>query len=273
MSLCEQTRILDHARKLLLTTALSIGLAGAAGAQVKLDVPYVPTPYDTVHRMLELADVRPDDRLIDLGSGDGRIVIAAARDWGVRGAIGVDIDPQRIAEANANALTAGVQDRVSFIQGDLFKMDFSDVSVLTMYLLESINLKLRPIILDTLRPGTRVVSHVFGMGEWKPDATVQARGLQAYLWIVPAKVAGKWRIELPDGSSRVVAFSQQFQQIEGIYQVEGNTHGMNFAALRGDEIRFSAAGRHYIGRVEGDLINGVAGPGTVPRWRATRIPG
>lgn len=271
MTFCEKPRIFDRARSMLVTTALSFGMVGAGHAQVKLDVPYVPTPYDTVHRMLELADVQPDDKLIDLGSGDGRIVVQAARDWGVRGAIGVDIDPQRIAEAQQNAREAGVEEHVEFVQGDLFQMDFSEATVLTMYLLESINLHLRPIIFEQLRPGTRVVSHVFSMGTWKPDRTIVARGLQAFLWIVPAKVGGNWRLERPDGTHHVMSFSQEFQQVDGMYQVDDATQSMTFSSLKGDELRFSIAGEHYIGRVEGDTITGVSGPGTVSQWSARRI--
>lgn len=274
MPFCAPFRILQplHQTRLFVFGAvLYLGLLSVAQAQVKLDVPYVPTPYDTVHRMLELADVQPDDKLIDLGSGDGRIVVQAARDWGVSGALGVDIDPERIEEARQNARATGVDDRVEFIRGDLFEMDFSEATVLTMYLLESINQHLRPIILEQLRPGTRVVSHVFGMGNWKPDTTIQARGLQAFLWIVPARVGGNWRLEAGDGSTHVLSFSQEFQQVDGMYQVEDTTQGMTFCALRGDEIRFTVAGKHYIGRVEGDSIIGVPGPGAVSQWQAKRI--
>lgn len=265
-------RLFADARAALLTITLSLGLSMAAQAQVRLDVPYVPTPYDAVHRMLEVADVRPDDKLIDLGSGDGRIVVQAARDWGVSGAIGIDIDPRRVAEAQENARKAGVDDRVEFIQGDLFQLDFSQATVLTMYLLESLNIRLQPVILDTLKPGTRVVSHVFSMGDWKPDVALHARGLPIYLWIVPAKVAGTWRIEHADGHTQEIELYQQFQRIEGTYRAdEANHHTLNFAELRGDHIRLSAAGKHYIGRVEGDTIVGLPGPGVVVNWRATRM--
>lgn len=238
---------------------------------VQLDVPYVPTPDDAVHRMLEMADVRPDDYLIDLGSGDGRIVIQAVRDWGVREAIGVEIDPERIAEARANAREAGVEDRVRFEQGDLFEKDFSEATVLTMYLLESINLDLRPVILETLEPGTRVVSHVFSMGEWMPDETVTVRSLDAYMWIVPARVGGHWRITLPDDDGFTVGFAQTFQEIDGTAIIGGHNIPMNFARLRGDEIRFSADGKHFIGKVDGDTMTAVSGPGAVEDWHAERL--
>lgn len=269
MTIRSTTQAVLRGPSALLVAALLLG--GSACAQnVQLDVPYVPTAYDTVHRMLELADVQPDDKLIDLGSGDGRIVIQAVRDWGVRGAIGVDIDPERVREANENAREAGVSEHVEFIQGDLFEMDFSEATVLTMYLLNTINVRLRPIILDTLKPGTRVVSHVFTMGNWQPDATVQTRGLQAFMWIVPAKVEGAWQIRHDDGSEQLVTFSQTYQRIDGEYEIEGNTHRMTFSTLRGDEIRFSARGKHYIGKVDGNTITALAGPGTVVKWTATR---
>lgn len=266
------TRFIHAARGTALITMLALCVATPVSAQKpKLDVVYVPTPHDAVHRMLEMADVKPDDRLIDLGSGDGRIVVQAARDWGVKDAMGVDIDPQRIAEANENARAAGVQDRVRFVEQDLFTLDFSNATVVTMYLLDSLNLKLRPVILDKLKPGTRVVSHVFSMGDWEPDQTIMVRGLNAFLWIVPTKVKGNWRIDMPDGSGITVSLVQDFQKIDGTYSVDGGNNGLSFAVLRGDEIRFSAAGHHFIGKVDGDVMTGVSGPGTVTGWRAKRI--
>ena len=143
----------------------------------KLDVPYLPTPKEVVAEMLELADVKGDDVLYDLGCGDGRVVIAAAQKFGTRG-VGVDIDPQRIKEANENAQKAGVRDRVKFLQQDLFQTDLSEATVVMLYLLPDINLKLRPKLLQELKPGTRIVSHDFDMGEWKPQRVVQVQGPQ-----------------------------------------------------------------------------------------------
>ena len=153
---------------------------------VKLDVPYVATPQVVVDKMLELANVTKDDYLIDLGCGDGRIPITAARNFGTRG-MGVDIDPARIYEANVNAVNARVRDKVEFKKQDLFQTDFSKATVLTMYLLPHINMKLRPRILSELRPGSRVVSHSFYMGDWKPAKTVHVEGHTLFLWIVPGK--------------------------------------------------------------------------------------
>ena len=149
------------------------------------DVHFVPTPHAVVDAMLEMAQVRDGDVLYDLGSGDGRIPIAAASKYKLR-AVGIDIDPQRIKEARANAEAAGVADRVSFRQEDLFKADFSKATVVTLYLLDTLNEKLRPRLL-ALKPGTRIVSHAFGMGNWKPEKSRQVDGSMIYLWTVPAR--------------------------------------------------------------------------------------
>jgi ribosomal protein L11 methylase PrmA len=151
-----------------------------------LDVPFVPTPEKTVAAMLQLAKVGPNDVVYDLGSGDGRIVIAAARRHGARG-VGIDIDPQRIKESRANARKAGVSARVEFREGDLFKADISEASVVTLYLLPSLNLKLRPKLLAELKPGTRVVSYGFDMGEWQPAATAFVGSSVVYCWVIPER--------------------------------------------------------------------------------------
>ncbi len=152
-----------------------------------MDVPYVPTPPAVVNEMLRIANVNSNNVLYDLGSGDGRIVITAAQKYGTHG-IGIDIDPQRIQEANQNAQQAGVSDRVEFRQQDLFQTNLSDATVVTLYLLPEVNLKLRLKLLRELKPGTRIVSHAFDMGEWKPEKVVQVEGRTVYYWIVPEKV-------------------------------------------------------------------------------------
>jgi SAM-dependent methyltransferase len=149
-----------------------------------LDVPFVPTPENVVAKMLELAKVGPVDVVYDLGSGDGRIVIAAARRHGARG-VGIDIDPQRVKEARANARKAGIAARVEFQEGDLFKADISAASVVTLYLLPSLNLKLRPKLLAELKPGTRIVSYGFDMGDWKPATVHEVGSSTVYLWVIP----------------------------------------------------------------------------------------
>jgi SAM-dependent methyltransferase len=155
--------------------------------QVQTDVPYVPTPQPVVDAMLKLAKVNSKDLIYDLGSGDGRIPITAAQKYGARG-IGIDIDPERVKEAKQNLQSAGVGNLVQFRQQDLFKTDFSQASVVTLYLLPDINLKLRPKLLQELKPGTRIVSHAFDMGDWKPQQVQQVDGKTIYLWVVPENV-------------------------------------------------------------------------------------
>jgi ribosomal protein L11 methylase PrmA len=150
------------------------------------DVIFVPTPHEVVDDMLRLANVRKGDVLYDLGSGDGRIAIAAAKKFGIR-AVGIDIDPERIREANENARKAGVTGLVEFRQEDLFKADFREATVVTLYLLPDLNVKLRPRLWDELKPGTRIVSHQFDMGTWKPEKRLESNGRVVYFWTVPAK--------------------------------------------------------------------------------------
>jgi len=150
----------------------------------ELDVPYVPSPGSIVNGMLKLADVHKGDVVYDLGCGDGRIVIAAAKDFGARG-VGVDLNPDRIKEANENARKAGVTGLVSFREGDLFNATMDDATVVTLYLLPSVNLRLKPKLLRDLKAGTRVVSHSFDMGDWKPAREIEVDGRKLYLWIIP----------------------------------------------------------------------------------------
>lgn len=177
---------------LILTVALLLVPAPELRAEDdwEYDVPYVPTPQEVVEGMLELAQVKKTDVVYDLGCGDGRIVITAAKKYGARG-VGVDINPERIKEAEENARKAGVTDRVRFIQGDLFKADIHEATVVTLYLLSSVNLKLRPKLLSELRPGTRVVSNTFDMGDWKPDKQTEVNGRTLYYWVIPKKTASK----------------------------------------------------------------------------------
>ncbi len=156
------------------------------------DVVYVPTPQTVVDKMLEIAKVGKNDFVYDLGSGDGRLVITAAKKFGTRG-IGIDIDPERIKEANANAAKAGVTDKVKFLQQDLFKSDFSKATVVTLYLLPELNVKLRPQLFKQLKPGTRIVSHAFDMGDWKPEKVVQVDGRTVYYWTIPKEIPANLR--------------------------------------------------------------------------------
>lgn len=179
--------------KWLFAAASAIVIGGAfvyAQQQNSKDVPYVPTPQIVVDKMLEVAAVTKGDIVYDLGSGDGRIVITAAKKYGVCG-VGVDIDPERVKEANANAVLAGVAKRVKFIEQDLFKTNLKEASVVTLYLLPEVNLRLRPKLWSELKPGTRVVSHAFDMGDWKPEKTLQVEGRTIYYWVIPKKATPK----------------------------------------------------------------------------------
>lgn len=165
---------------------LAVSFAAAQNPAYRTyDVPYVPTPNPVVDGMLKLAGVKADDVVYDLGCGDGRIVISAAKQYGAK-AVGVDINPERIQEARNNAKRAAVEDKVKFEENDLFKADISDASVVTLYLLPTVNERLKPKLLQELKPGTRIVSHSFDMGEWKPDREEVVDGRHIYLWIVPA---------------------------------------------------------------------------------------
>ena len=181
--------------KTLLALAAALALAAPTGllaqAQKKAplrgpDVIFVPTPQEVVEDMLRLANVRKGDVLYDLGSGDGRIAITAAKKYGVK-ATGIDIDPERIREAQANAKKAGVTDLVQFKQEDLFQADFKDATIVTLYLLPDLNVKLRPKLWNELKPGTRIVSHQFDMGKWKPEKTLESEGRTIYFWTVPER--------------------------------------------------------------------------------------
>ena len=226
------------------------------------DVPYVPTPDEVVQEMLQLADVDSSDYVIDLGSGDGRIVISAAR----RGAVGhgVDLDAELLETARTKAKQAGVDDRVMFLQEDLFATDIREASVITLYLLSSVNRKLRPRLLEELRPGTRVVSHDFDMDEWKPDSTLAVETESEnihhlYLWIIPADINGYWRWE-HNGSTYHLRIQQTFQKIEAVFRTESTIFEVKEAMLEGNRIRFTAiAGdtrRIYSGRIGDGTITG-----------------
>lgn len=218
------------------------GLAHAQSAErPALDVPYVPTSLEVVRKMLSLAGVSSSDILYDLGCGDGRIVVTAARDMKVRKAIGVDIDPERIRESNENARQAGVTDRVTFLQKDLFEMDFSEATVLSLYLLPSVNVKLRPKILRDLKPGSRVVSHDFDMAEWEPDQVADLDGDRVYLWVVPANVNGIWSWKTGEVRN-TLELGQHFQNLEKAeLHMNGAFVPLSDVKLRGDKLEFVAA--------------------------------
>jgi hypothetical protein len=232
------------------------------------DVIWVPTPQVLVDRMLDMAKVTPQDYVIDLGSGDGRTVITAAK-RGAR-ALGIEYNPDMVELSKRNAAKEGVSDKATFVKADLFESDFSQATVITMFLLPEINLKLRPKILD-LKPGTRIVSNSFRMGEWSPDETAKIdRGCtgycRAHLWIVPAKVVGTWR--LPQGT---LSLKQTFQQVSGTLQSNGRENTV-IGILNGNQIIFTAGGAQYTGRVNGGTMGGSVTTGsTSARWAATRV--
>lgn len=198
-----------------------------------LDVPYVPTHENIVKAMLDLAAVDDDDVLFDLGSGDGRIPVAAAVEHGAR-AVGVEIDAGRVALSRAYAEQMGVEHRVAFIEQDLFAVDFTPATVITMYLLHTVNLELRPRLLGELRPGTRIVSHAFDMGDWKADRKIAFKSDALYLWIVPAQVAGNWEWQAADGTRYRVELQQRYQKLMGELWINDQAAELQAALLWGD---------------------------------------
>ena len=225
------------------------------------DVVWVPTPDALVNRMLRLARVVPSDTVVDLGAGDGKIAIAAARDFRAR-ARGVEFNPNMVELARRNARAANLGDAVEIIQGDIFQTDFSDATVVTLYLLPSLNLKLRPKLLE-LRAGTRIVSHAFDMGEWEADETTRSDGSQAYLWIVPAHISGLWKIEHAGSygkESWEVTLKQRYQRIEGTVNRQGRLSPLT-GTVNGLGVRFSIndadqGERVFVGRVTNQGMTG-----------------
>ena len=232
------------------------------------DVIWVPTPQALVDKMLDMAKVTPKDYVIDLGSGDGRTVITAAK-RGAR-ALGIEYNPDMVELSKRNAANEGVSDKANFVKADLFESDFTQAAVITMFLLPEINLRLRPKILD-LKPGTRIVSNSFTMGEWKADeeATVDKDCISyctALLWIVPAKAQGAW--QLPQGE---LTLKQEFQMLSGALKSGSQSTPITNGRLLGDQITFSAGGAEYTGRVSGNAMEGTVKSGASSgKWKATR---
>ena len=251
---------------------LSISLGSARAAE--LVAPYVDTVREDVELILNLADVGPQDYLVDLGSGDGRFVIEAAKRGAM--ALGVELDESLIEISKANARAAGVTGQASFVHDDLFDVNFSMASVVTLYLMPEINLRLRPILLEELKPGTRVVSNSFDMGDWTPDARAQGRTSGgALLWYIPADVRGDWSIKVSQ-QSHAVKFSQKYQDV---LAQSASTLAITDIELRGATIRFEGnvnGKRHrFHGEVSGDCLAGAAHPvdgiGPVRYWRGERL--
>jgi hypothetical protein len=278
-------------KRTLAAISLVAVTAGVATAN-EPHVPYVPTAPNVVETMLSIADVGPQDYVVDLGSGDGRIVIAAAKGHGAR-ALGVELDENLVARAIEKAKQSGVSDRVEFRADNLFVTEISRATVLTLYLFPSVNIQLRPKLFAELKPGTRVVSHDFDMELWHPDAQVTvpvpdkpygAPESQVYLWVMPANAAGTWEgsISAEGGSIEFRSeLKQTFQMLSGKARLGTAAGEIRGASLRGESLRFSldaqVAGRsvHYEfeGRVEGDAISGKvkSSEGPTRDWQARRV--
>ena len=234
--------------------------------QAGKDVIWVPTPDELVNKMLTMAKVTPRDFVVDLGAGDGKIAIAAGKKFGAT-ALGIEYNPDMARLAQCYVQAEGVADKVKIIQGDIFKEDFSKATVVTMYLLPELNMRLRPTIL-AMKPGTRVTSHQFNMGDWEADETAEIEYRTAYLWIVPAKVEGNWTFREDGGKTSFnVAMTQKFQRVSGDAGMGGSKNPLVGATLRGEEIKFAfnddkGQTRTLTGTVRGNEITGtLRGPG------------
>jgi SAM-dependent methyltransferase len=245
--------------------------------------PFVATPEDLVEQMLRLGDVSQDDLVVDLGSGDGRLVIAAAAS-GARG-IGVEYDERLVELSRARARSAGVADRVRFLHEDIFRTDVSGADVVMLYLSADFNLRLRPRLLEQLRPGSRVVSHAFHMGDWEPDSTVTlgsgASRATLFSWVIPANVDGFWSLEIQGMDPVILEFRQKYQRLEGTASTSGTSFPLTDGAMTAERIRFSLAGLPGASpgtTLHGALLDGhlsgtatTRGDATVRRWRAFRF--
>jgi len=285
---CYARRAVSAAGALLFGAALL--LPGLAGAQDFGDTPYVQTPQNVVDHMLQTAKVGAGDYVIDLGSGDGRMIITAAKKHGARG-FGVDLDRRLVQLANRLAARAGVADRAVFYERDLYQTDLSPASVVTIYLLPEVNLMVRPKLLATLKPGTRVVSHDYDMGEWPPDLRFEMdapgktvgrdQRSKVFYWVVPGNAAGTWRWQLTrNGVSEehVLSVTQNFQMLQGSLMAGKQRFALRDAKLTGEEIAFEAvdaggtAGYRFAGRITGHGVSGtvrLTGGGELP-WNGTR---
>jgi precorrin-6B methylase 2 len=273
-----------HAHAALIAAALIFALPAAAQQQQKpyepqvgqagKDVIWVPTPDEVVDRMLTMAQVKPNDIVYDLGAGNGKIAIAAAKKFGAT-ATGIEYNPEMARHAQGNVVAAGVQGKARILQGDIFATNFSEATVVTMYLLPGLNMKLRPTLL-AMRPGTRVVSHSFTMEDWEADEISSMDGRRAYFWVVPATVGGAWALE--SGSEKTeISFEQRFQKIEGTVNLGLTQGGLRSARLSGANISFALVDgngvlRSYSGRVNGTRMEGTyhGDSGAEVRWSATK---
>ncbi len=260
--------LLPAALAVVLASAGTAVLAQTSGApntyepvrgQAGKDVIWIPTPEPLVEKMLTAARVTSDDRVFDLGAGDGIIAITAAKRFGAT-SVGIEYNPQMAEHARRKVREAGMTDKVRIITGDIFKEDFSSASVVTLYLLPDLNLRLRPTLL-AMKPGTRIVSHAFTMGDWEADEVMSHESARAYLWIVPARVEGDWSLTGLDGGPVRISLRQNLQALGGLMTRAGATQPLVGARLRGTEIAFQFSGpdrsvHTFTGRMEGNRITG-----------------
>jgi SAM-dependent methyltransferase len=252
-----------------------------AKEKAELDVPYEPTSYGIASEMLKMANVTGGDLLYDLGCGDGRIVIMAAKELGTKG-VGVDMDPQRIKESKENAHRAGVTQLVRFYEQNLFETDIRNATVVMLYLWPEVNLKVRPKLLRDLKPGTRIVSHSHTMGQWSDDTTREVEGHTLHFFVVPANVSGKWQWTGEQKERCILNISQKFQEVKGSITMGDETYPIIRCSLRGSDLLFSVQrnGREeilaFLGSVSGDTLEGMIteekSGRAVSRWKATRDP-
>lgn len=251
--------MVSRANFIALAFALAIPTIGKAQTQswIKLDVPYVGTPPAVVDAMLTLAGVGAEDTVYDLGSGDGRIIIAAVRDRGAKRGVGIELNPIRIEEATKNAKLAGVTNRVNFIEGDIFSADFSAATVVTMYLWDNVNLRLRPRLLNELAPGTRIVSHQFHMFDWPPDRQEVVGGkVPIYFWMIPAQVEGSWQGRV-DGTDIVANLAQSFQHVSGTLSLADKSIDIRLGQLAGRAISIEARDGARVAALTGQTLGDV----------------
>lgn len=276
--LTDRRSVLALAAAATLTPLSSLAQPAPAGkgeyeptrGQAGKDVIWIPTPDQVANRLLQLAGVTPQDTVVDLGSGDGKIVIAAARDYKAR-ALGIEFNPDLVELSKRNAQRAGVADRAEFVRGDIFATNFSNATVVTMYLLPQLNLRLRPTLL-AMKPGTRVVSHDFDMAEWEADERTRAGSRTAHLWVVPSNAGGEWKLRFPlrSGATDVrLTIEQTFQKIRGWAAFDGFDTSLREPRLLGDQIAFAFTDsdgvlRDFRGSVAANRISGTvsvpAGP-------------
>ena len=268
-------------QRMLVAVTFCAMLGGARAAALDVPTPYIPSTRMNVDEMLRLAEVRPGDVVYDLGSGDGRIVIAAASDYGARG-VGIEIDAALVKESVEHARRAGVAERVVFRHGDVFAADLREATVVTMYLLSALVERLKPKLLAELAPGTRIVAHDYGFSGWKPDRQVTISKTY-YLYVVPARVDGLWRLQVgspPGARSYEFQIDQRYQELRGGARVGGGFLPAFEARIAGDRISFvlvdQDVSHRFEGRVRDDVMEGTVRSGYGPRlaedrWRAVRV--